>query len=323
MVLQRQQLVQLSTCRARPQRVGGPAASVCVGGLLLTGCGLGGPSAEDVPVPVREAVVALSRPPSDLTLAVDRVAGMCMRDLGYADFPLVSTLQEGAGPPNLAGAVGLLDASRARTEGYGTRVGVAGDVAAGEGDGPIGAYLATLPPDQEATWEEAYDSQAPEDEVTVVQGEVVAGASGKGCLAEGRAKVYGSIENFLWLSYLPSEVVGIGSDVVNSRPAREAFGRYGDCMQDAGYDVNNLNDAQDLARERFGQRAQTAAPTPEEVAMAVTDAGCQASSGLIDTLNEETVANAADYLIENENEMLGLRAIQEDSLRRAAEILRG
>lgn len=262
-------------------------------------------SSEEVPISsgVRAAVLSLGSSNTDLQQAELRLQDRCLKAHGYTVPGLVSQTS-GAPSVNLSGALGLLTVEGARTVGYGTLIGQSSALS-----DPIGAFVQSLSQSQSDKFNVVYNGGDGAKEESLRIGELVAGASTEGCVAEARKRIYGSISNFLRLTYLPGEIVSLGAEVVNSPAAGEAMAAYATCMQEAGFDVDNLNQTRELAAERFGSRLVSAPPSQDEFSMAMTDAKCQVSTGLRDRLNEESLRRASAYIAEHEDELLALQEL--------------
>ncbi|MBK8468987.1 MAG: hypothetical protein WAR57_09700 [Candidatus Phosphoribacter sp.] len=270
--------------------------------MTTTSCSSG---AEEVPIGagVRAAIMSLGSSNVDLQQAELRLQDKCLKAHGYV-VPGLVTQTVGALSVNLSGALGLLTVEGARAAGYGPLIGQSSTAI-----DPVGAFVQSLSERDGKHFSVAYNGGEGAKEESLRIGRMVAGASTEGCVALARIRIYGSISNFLRLTYLPGEIVSIGPEVVNSPAANDAFRGYADCMKKAGLDVDNLNQARQLATERFGSRQAMAPPTAEEVSMAVTDANCQVSSGLRDRLNDETLRRASAYIAAHEEELLALQEL--------------
>ncbi len=184
---------------------------------------------------------------------------------------------------------------------------------------PLTRFAESLPESERQDFEEALGSAAPEETVQV--GDVLVSASTTGCYAEARKKAYGSIQNFLKLNNLPGELTRIGTEIVTSQEYSEALKAYSQCMAKSDIDVASPKEALALARSRLGTRASTQPATPEEIAMAVTDARCQEQADLRGVLDDELIRRSTNYIIHHEAELMALSESLRESRVRAREAL--
>jgi hypothetical protein len=263
---------------------------------------------------VREALqhMSVGAGPAELTVATDTLIEQCMHDKGFT-YTTSQPQPNMTGEGNLSGALGLLDEADADRNGYGYVV------------------VKWTPPTTEAT--DAAASRTPEYNQALLGGADPASAPRaqidgypaaipkEGCVADARARVYGSLEDYLRVTQLPLGLLQFSKEAGDDEGVREAAGRYSSCMEAAGYpDVKNLKDAGSLAKERFG-RPQESEPSPEERSMAVADARCQRSSGTKDALNDATLRVGGQWVKEHEGELLAVYDLERESLGRAKDVI--
>lgn len=291
--------------RARPGRLSWATAVLVV---LVTGCS--GPP-EEVPEQVRGAVLTLGRDAPELTDAVILAEQACVEAAGM-HIPLFLSGQDDSGA-NLSGAVGLMTESEAAVDGYGF-----GEVA----PAPVEVWLERLPDADRKRYEQLVaPAGGPTAQVTSETGMVMS-APATGCTAQARTAVYGSVENYLTLVVWRNSLLNLEGGWVDDEELGAALDAYAECMSAAEYDVGSVQEAQDLARERFqADRSAGAAPSPEEVQMAVTDARCQEGVDLRDQVNSAFLRANADFFVEHQAEVVTLAEQHSASLARAKEIL--
>jgi hypothetical protein len=220
--------------------------------------------------PARTLVALLSRP-TILTHAQKLVTARCMRRRGYSypkpEVPDPRGLMTLAGPP--------LTLASARREGY--------DFGR---DSPSREelYFTNLPPEIRHS---AQVALAPprSASVTVTIGSFEASAARRGCVAEGRRRVYGSVRNFLETWYGPQVVferlAPLYEQAVDTPEVGQAVSSYSACMLSSGYPASDPGTAWETARTLFGHDAVSR----RQRAMAIADARCQEISNVYETIS--------------------------------------
>ncbi len=123
------------------------------------------------------------------------------------------------------------------------------------------------------------------------------------------------------MNNLPGELTRIGTEIVTSQAYSEALKAYSQCMAKSDIDVASPKEALALARSRLGTRGATQPVTPEEIAIAVTDARCQEQADLRGVLDDELIRRSANYIIHHESELMALSESLRESRVRAREAL--
>lgn len=307
----------------RPIRAAGVAASALAWALAATACGK--TSAAEASPQARDAILALSVPPSELQIAAGKVIKRCMKDKGFEYQPSQEAPSPLGSGDNLSGVLGILDEQDADRFGYGALVTNPGD--SSRATNSIGTpqspdytkALTGFPMDISSG---SANGTPPKGAMVEVQ---IDGASystlGGGCVGEAWKRIYGSPEDYLRLGYLPQGISRFARDIQDDSAVEEAWERYGTCMSGVGYaDVHNLRDSQTIAKKRF-TRALDEVPSADERAMAVADARCQRSSGAVSSLNDAMLRAGSEWLNEHEADLLAVAEVQRESLRRAKEVI--
>lgn len=283
------------------------------------------PSVEPVQPATKAAIAALRSQPLELPWAESKATAGCMAGHGFR-YPPHEVFQPGGanGVVNtLAGVSGLFTIQEAQQRGYGNRILTAPDPNAPNPVEAEAEYKATLTPDEQQRYDQVLeDADGPQAQVTFADGGIVS-ASTRGCIAEGRGAVYGSVRSFLKLQYQWQGILGFSEDASRDPVVEEALDTYSSCMKEAGYDVEEPDAALKLAREQFGGTRPVNGPVSDaERAMAVADATCQVRSGIAKAYDNALIRAASAWLNEHEGEIIVLADIQNAALARAARILR-
>jgi hypothetical protein len=265
-------------------------------------------------------LVSLLNHPPELLWAERKVTAECMAKQGFRYPPYELGRRTDPEDSNLAG-VALLTVPEAQQRGYGLHISSSPDPQALDPDAATAQYLATLTPAEQQRYHTVLDPGRAQAEVEL-SGGVRASASIEGCVAEGRAHVYGSVENFLKLFYLPQGIRQFSEQALRAPAVTEARRAYARCMRSAGYRVESPADALDLARTNFGTtRTAEGTVSDAERGMAVADATCQAEADLHRVIDDALVQAGSAWLNEHEGEILGLADLQREALDRARLVL--
>lgn len=115
------------------------------------------------------------------------------------------------------------------------------------------------------------------------------GASTRGCVAEARRRLYGSVRNYLMVEYLAQGVRQFGSRALDDPAVRRSLETYETCMRGRGYAAANPGQARRIATRRSEGAAA-------EVQMAISDARCQEEAGVYAALDAAVWRAAAPWL---------------------------
>lgn len=277
-------------------------------------CSEGAQEPGDVPTDIVDAVLSLATSWPELAAAEELLTARCLRSKGF-EVPLHGSATLSAlTPPTLSGITGLLDES-ARQVGYGDQL---------HSEPPndaVGQFANSLAADDRASFEEALTGGSEADDVQIDVGNQKLGAPSSGCVAGARIELYGSVEIYLRLRYLPLEVVGQGVAVLKSADVLAAFGRHSEALKAAGYDVRSLKDVRRLAKSRFGMRRPGEPASEEEIRLAVADLDAQLQADLRGYLNREALRLAASYLHRHAHDIRSLKLSQDEARSSARRIL--
>lgn len=276
--------------------------------------GLSADDAEGAPAAINDAVLALATPWPELAAAESLLTYQCLQDQGFELPAQVRPPLAAPTPPNLGGIVGLLD-ERARRIGYGNHF------FRGQPTDVVGQLMDSLPAARRTELEEALNGDGAAPRVEIQVGDQHAGAPAQGCVARARTVIYGSVETFLRLTYLPVELVGHGAALLRSPRVLTAFERHAELMRVAGYDVGSLKDVRRLAQSRHGSRPRDEPASSAELQLAVADLDAQLDADLRGCLNREALRLAVPYLHCHGPEILELRAMQDEARLRASTVL--
>jgi hypothetical protein len=250
--------------------------------------------------------------PADLGLAVAHATQRCLRAKGF-DAPL---------PAAFSGSVANLpvrvDEQTARTVGYGSTLLRGID----EVQSPLDRYAAALPSARRTEFDQVLDDdRAPRARMTTPRGWVVSASRG-GCAAEGRAAVFGSVDNWLAAFYLPQDLNLVASDVQSDPRVREAAGTFQTCMAAKGYAIASPHDAMAAAQGWSKGKAVRGAPRAE-IQLATADAECQRRSGVVDVCLTALTHAAMDWIKANEQVVVETAEAIRASRLRASRLLAG
>lgn len=278
---------------------------------LGTGCG-GQSAPRQTPSPgVLTAFRQMAVQPRELGRAEALAVRNCMRHHGY-DVPLPRATSGSVG--NLPLALGAAAALNGYAEAL-DRSTPGGDPDALHG------YQSTLPAAEQAVFARRLDDPAaPRAAFTTPNGWHVTASEG-GCAAEARTAVYGSVETWLLLFYLPQDLNNAAANTYSDKFVIVANGRYRSCMTDRGRQVSFPQEAVALAQHAV--HPGVAEPSPEELVIATADAECQRSSAVVAVTLDSLERIAAPWIAVNAELVERAGAVVAGSLPRAMAILAG
>jgi hypothetical protein len=268
--------------------------------------------AETDQTPPGRLLVALLNHPPELIRAQELVTARCMRRRGF-QYPLPSRAPKTKGRVTLAGEP--LAIPVARREGYGFSRGPQSDQT---------RFLRNLAPGRRAAARASLEP--PGSPMTrVVINSFRATAARRGCVAEGRKRVYGSVRGFLLLWYGPqvarNAVEKYFTPAIRTPEVEDAASSYSRCMSAAGFETPTPRAAWRLARQRFGHGSTRV--TSKERQMATADARCQKSSMIYETISRAMALAGRKVLAGYADRFETMRALMRSSISRAASILHG
>jgi hypothetical protein len=270
---------------------------------------------------VRIAFEALMRPPVQLAIAEARVTSRCMQGRGFR-YPAAEALDRvpSATPSRLGGLGRPLHLEEATRVGYGFRI------SPRPGTDPVerasGRYLSSLSHAEQAAYQHALAPDGSRGVRVELSGGLVVGAASQGCVAEARKAVYGSVQTFLRLAHVASEVPRVADAAMRHRRVRAAVRAYSGCMAGKGIPVGTPMLAVKLAEERFGGTRPEIGPVSDaERDMAVADAICQQRTGVNEAIDDAVIDAASWWLRDEAPRLLELAALQGNAVESAREIL--
>lgn len=257
----------------------------------------------------RELVALLDRPPQ-ITMAQKVIAAECMKRKGYR-YPLPK-LEPRRAPLTMVGRP--LSESNARAEGYGFGVG---------SSSPEQRFLSGLPTHLRRSARRALDPGGPPT-ARVALGSFEVSASRRGCVAEGRRAVYGSVRNFLRVWYEPQVIYRrlqrFYDNAIHGADVYSAVVAYAECMRAAGFDISDPGEAWQTAYSLFARRGSE--HSKREKTMAIADAKCQRSSAVYEAMSGSLARSGRRLLNRHVLRLDGLLEIQHRALVRALGVVR-
>ncbi|HUR13838.1 MAG TPA: hypothetical protein VM097_05020 [Mycobacteriales bacterium] len=285
--------------------------------VLLTcvaGCN-GDPASVSVSQTSKQAFLALTAASPDLANAEQELTRRCLVRAGFPDVPRSTS---SAVDTDLLGYPARLSASQVSVSGYGSSI----RRDPSSSTDPQGSYLESLPSDRRAAYEVAsVGGIADTSRVTLPDGTIVE-APKSGCVAQARTTLYGNVQQFLLVAYLPQtalkEVNGV-SDADELKAVRSA---YKACMKERGLEVGNWQDGVKQAQEIYER-----APSPDgrvsgqEILIAVADATCRDKTGLVAAYDRVVQDRAVRWLASNETQVLAAAEARRAAEKRAVAAL--
>lgn len=153
-------------------------------------------------------------------------------------------------------------------------------------------------------------------------GEYIATHVRRGCVARARLMIYGSLENYLALVYVPQgirrEVLAYLDAALRRDDVQEAASAYASCMHREGHVADTPRAAWLIAWQLFGDEQ---AVSMEQRRMAVADARCQARSAIYPAISVGLAQEGRRGLIESHTILSWLMGLRETALTRARDIV--
>lgn len=258
--------------------------SLILAALLVSACS---PGQADAAGPLRTIAVQ----PAELGLAEAAVLRDCLRGKGFD-------------PPDPRPFIGgVMNVPRPVPEGgYDRWV----------DQDPTDAYRSTLPPDRQQEFDRAVvDVTGPEAEVVTPSGRAVQ-APERGCVADARRAVYGSVRAWLTLVYVPQELNATAAELYHRGPVAEAITRYRACMNELGQPIEYPQDSMGLA-ERL--------PKQDRSRLAAADQACQERTQVVEHYLDALVSESGEWAEANADVLVDAAATTRDSVQRARAVL--
>lgn len=254
--------------------------------------------------------------PVQLDHAEDHLVGECMTELGLhypTNHPEIRASEPATGLLRTPAPLSLDDA---RASGYPAtlmrdpeRPPVA----------PVDAVAQSLPPDARKRYYQALLGDDPHDvRVTLPDGFEV-GTSSMGCVGVARRQIYGSVQNYLTIVYLPELAQHHVSVVVDDLVMRDVLQTYAGCMTGHGYQVGTPQDAVELALSYYPAGRRNVAKNAE-IALATVDAQCQQGARLQEKykLTEDRVATL--WIVRNQSVIASAHEALKETLARLRDL---
>lgn len=313
------------SCEPKARRWSARLRSTCKAlAVLLALAGCASDPVEPVQPATRAALSSLVDLPAELSWAELKATSDCMAEHGFRFPPYEVGLSSSTtqGPGDLGVFTGFLTIPEAQQYGYGRLVASMADPDAPDPDQAQQQYLATLTQEDEQRYLKALEpATGSSARVTLPDGSIV-GAANEGCFAEARRRVYGSVDQFLELVYLPQGISQFADEVHDDDAVEEAGTAYLSCLAESGYSLGHVGEAEEIAAERFAtNRTPTGSPSEEERAMAVADATCQERSRLHQAYDNALIRAGSSWVNDNEGQLLALADLERTALVRAKRIL--
>jgi hypothetical protein len=144
---------------------------------------------------------------------------------------------------------------------------------------------------------DAYETLGGGSEESIEVGSMV--ASTGGCMGEARARVFGTVANFLRYNELRQEFARVGDQLRTHDQYAEPLSDWQACMADAGYDVGDHDYGAAWILEAGDARWRETEFNAEAIqAVAEADADCQESSGLYEA-RESLLATSYEEIAED------------------------
>lgn len=273
--------------------------------LPLAACGTQNTAPSDFDPQVQQILNEYSSPNIDITLAINSVAGQCMRDAGFRE-DVVSLQPHGY---SISGLVGVITNEEEARAGYQSTI----------------AYEVERPL-TEAEQEAYYGSDTSETVSVELSTGAVVSRPLEGCAAQAYAEVYGSVENSLFYETFINELLGAGGpgeikQAINS--ADHLLAEYTKCIQESsGLNTHSLEETSELVAQKLGAYRQPAeSPSAEEVDYALADYRCQQESGYVKAINDAYIEKISDWLTGHEDLILKIRDIEQAAQESSRQIL--
>ncbi|MEW1779277.1 hypothetical protein [Streptomyces sp. NPDC086777] len=276
-----------STHPSRAPRIGGLLACAAAGALVLTGCAGSAPA----PQAARTTVLTpagldlltdsgtYANAETSLTRAESRLIASCMTAQG------LRYVVADSGSASATAPSAQVDLRRRRTHGYGlyeqyaaaagrpTRP-TASDAAPANNASSNDAYVRSLPAGRAAAYMTALRGRT-SDLRTFRMADGSLEFSVKGCEADSRRRLYGSLTTYAELAAVPQNLNATLTAPVQRDPAYLALMRkWSTCMAERGYHYALPSEAQARLKASYKRSGATPALRRQEIATAVADGTC-------------------------------------------------
>ncbi|WP_330176608.1 hypothetical protein OG875_25770 [Streptomyces sp. NBC_01498] len=233
--------------------------------------------------------------PAVLDETENRLIARCMEQAGLG-YPKVPAPRDDRPMSGLLRGATPLHAETARQHGYPDRWMTR---ARDPGKGPVDRYADSLPADTRERFHRLLLGEGGNDVRVVLPGNFEVAAASSGCVGSARRRLYGSVENYLTVYYLPELVQRQASAADEDPDVRDAHAAFARCMAAKGYDTATPDDAVALAATYYpdGRRGRAGA---DEKTLAAGDAECQTTVRLRERRAAAVDRLARRWLADNE-----------------------
>ena len=209
-----------------------------------------------------------------LLSAEQRIRAECVRAKGFR------YIEEPAALLTQNHDAGLPDVSRRQRVGYGLY-----DSVTSKGNAGVApqndAYVRSLPASQQTTYLQVLFGNERKD-LTLPDGTSVSYPT-TGCVAEARARLYGSSVVWAEVSHIPQSLNSrLSRDLLKSPEYSRALDGWSLCMRRAGFTVQTPGDAEQQLASAYAHSGATSELHRREIATAVADAKCALALRLTD-----------------------------------------
>ncbi|WP_331768002.1 hypothetical protein [Embleya sp. NBC_00896] len=232
--------------------------------------------------------------PAVLDEAENRLTARCMNQAGMT-YPQVPAPHDDRPMVGLLRAAAPLRAETVREHGYPDRWMTRDRIPE---KGPVETHADSLPPDVRERFHHLLGGEGGNDVRVALPGNFEVAASSSGCVGGARRQLYGSVENYLTVYYLPELVQRRASAADEDPDVRLAYAAFARCMAGEGYRTATPAAAVALATTYYPGGRQRAGADEKKLALA--DAGCQTEARLRERLAAAVDRLARRWLADNE-----------------------
>lgn len=273
---------------------------------MLAACS--SPAGQAVPPSLMDLVADLDNTPAVIRYAVDLVARDCMVRHGFSVAAPNRPLSNGT--DTYLGLVGVFRSiEQAKTAGYHSTTAPA--------NADQDRYYESLAPERQREFDRIYFGSAgsPRVSITTSSG-LTLQENSTGCLAEGRAAVYGSVQTAVEADALRNDALAALGDRRTSLGWDERVA-YEGCMHALGYSVTGFNGFE-VAEATFGKyRTDAEMPSEGEQAMATADFHCQNEVHLMENMRDHYSQTAGSWVLSSSLRLTTWKTQVDTSLARA------
>ncbi len=277
----------LSGSQHRARRTFGPRVlgPLLAAGLLTAACGDAGEAKVANAIPAHEALAPVVAQLAEYRASFDALVGACLEGEGFRSFPRTQDWHEADLTKYLEVPILALSVEDARGSGYSSLA-----TAAGGSDEERDYYDSMTDAEARALYDAHFGGER--IQVTSVGGfDVDLGVGG--CAGQAATAVFGGAETWARVEGTLEDVkvatVRPMDEALASPEVQSALAAWSACMASAGGDYATPADARTAA---LATRAEGAIePSAEEVAIAVSDATCQAQTELAATFTDRVLAH--------------------------------